>query len=143
MPIHFTCPHCGNCSLVDDRYAGRSGPCASCHMQVVVPSLQEARTEGLYREEINPPNPDRGSSDSEWPPMWIIAGIFLAILVLPAMLFFLFVMLPFLRMGPIMPSPPAVTAPPPSATVTVVASPATTGPALPTPGAAPPGKPRP
>jgi transcription elongation factor Elf1 len=39
MPIPFQCPHCGHETLVDDVYAGSSGPCASCGKTVVMPSV--------------------------------------------------------------------------------------------------------
>ena len=37
MPIPFTCPHCGTQTSVDDRYAGQTGPCASCGQTITVP----------------------------------------------------------------------------------------------------------
>jgi prepilin-type processing-associated H-X9-DG protein len=37
MAIPFTCPHCGSHTNVDDRYAGQSGPCASCGQTITVP----------------------------------------------------------------------------------------------------------
>jgi len=37
MPIHFSCPHCGLETLVDDEYAGQSGPCASCGKLIRIP----------------------------------------------------------------------------------------------------------
>lgn len=37
MPIPFDCPHCGLDTLVDDEYAGETGPCASCGKQITVP----------------------------------------------------------------------------------------------------------
>ena len=39
MPISFTCPHCGHQTNVDERYAGRSGPCASCGKPITVPPV--------------------------------------------------------------------------------------------------------
>lgn len=39
MPIPFACPHCGLETLVDDEYAGESGPCASCEQEITVPYL--------------------------------------------------------------------------------------------------------
>jgi prepilin-type processing-associated H-X9-DG protein len=37
MAIPFTCPHCGKSSVVDDQYAGQTGPCAACGKPVTVP----------------------------------------------------------------------------------------------------------
>ncbi len=39
MPIPFTCPHCGVQITVSDRYAGQSGPCASCGQPITIPGL--------------------------------------------------------------------------------------------------------
>ncbi len=38
MPIPFTCPHCGSYTNVDDRFAGQSGPCASCGQMITIPA---------------------------------------------------------------------------------------------------------
>ena len=43
MPIPFTCPHCGHQTNVDERYAGQTGPCASCGKTVTVPTVSDAR----------------------------------------------------------------------------------------------------
>jgi prepilin-type processing-associated H-X9-DG protein len=37
MPFPFTCPHCNLETLVDDEYAGQSGPCAGCGKTVMIP----------------------------------------------------------------------------------------------------------
>ncbi len=37
MPIPFVCPHCGQKTDVDERYAGQSGPCAGCGRTVTIP----------------------------------------------------------------------------------------------------------
>lgn len=37
MSIHFTCPHCGAQTQVDDRFAGQTGPCRTCGATVTVP----------------------------------------------------------------------------------------------------------
>lgn len=36
MPIHFTCPHCGNKTFVADQYIGQSGPCLKCGQTITV-----------------------------------------------------------------------------------------------------------
>lgn len=37
MPFPFTCDHCGMETLVDDEFAGQSGPCAGCGRLINVP----------------------------------------------------------------------------------------------------------
>ena len=37
MPIPFRCPHCGLETQVDERFAGKSGPCAGCGQTITVP----------------------------------------------------------------------------------------------------------
>ncbi len=37
MAIQFTCPHCGHQTDVDDQFAGKSGPCASCGQTISIP----------------------------------------------------------------------------------------------------------
>lgn len=37
MPLLFACPHCGEQTLVDDEFAGQSGPCISCGRTLIVP----------------------------------------------------------------------------------------------------------
>lgn len=46
MAIPFTCPHCGKSTVVDDRFAGQQGPCASCGKMVQVPYASGPRTSG-------------------------------------------------------------------------------------------------
>lgn len=38
MPIEFTCPHCQVQTLVDDQFAGQTGPCVGCTRPITVPS---------------------------------------------------------------------------------------------------------
>ncbi len=38
MAIPFTCPHCGTYTNVDDRFAGQTGPCASCGQTITIPA---------------------------------------------------------------------------------------------------------
>src|SRR5688572_10816912 len=37
MPFRFACPECGIETLVDDEFAGHSGPCAGCGKTITVP----------------------------------------------------------------------------------------------------------
>lgn len=38
MPFQFTCPYCHISTLVDDKYAGHSGPCAGCGKEITIPT---------------------------------------------------------------------------------------------------------
>ncbi len=40
MPIQFSCPFCGETTLVDDPFAGHTGPCVNCGKLVTVPSAR-------------------------------------------------------------------------------------------------------
>lgn len=37
MPIPFTCPNCGKSVVVEDHYAGQTGPCAACGKPITIP----------------------------------------------------------------------------------------------------------
>ena len=37
MPIEFQCPHCNVESVVEDSYAGSSGPCRQCGQTISIP----------------------------------------------------------------------------------------------------------
>jgi hypothetical protein len=39
MPYYFACPHCGEKTLVEDQYAGLSGPCINCGKQIQLPQF--------------------------------------------------------------------------------------------------------
>jgi hypothetical protein len=41
MPFHFTCPYCFKKTLVEDKYAGQTGPCATCGKTVTLPTTKE------------------------------------------------------------------------------------------------------
>lgn len=38
MSIQFSCPYCGETTLVDEPFAGHTGPCVNCGKMVTVPS---------------------------------------------------------------------------------------------------------
>lgn len=46
MPLPFACPHCGELTLVDDEFAGHSGPCIGCGRMIVVPRFAAPRPAG-------------------------------------------------------------------------------------------------
>jgi prepilin-type N-terminal cleavage/methylation domain-containing protein len=50
MPIHFTCPHCGATSDVDDQYIGQTLSCVRCKKTVTMPGTP-------LRCGAAPPNP--------------------------------------------------------------------------------------
>lgn len=41
MPFEFQCPYCHARTEVDDRYAGKTGPCFSCGREVKMPELDD------------------------------------------------------------------------------------------------------
>jgi hypothetical protein len=43
MPLPFACPHCGELTLVEDEFAGKSGPCIGCGRIIVVPRFAAPR----------------------------------------------------------------------------------------------------
>lgn len=47
MPLPFACPHCGELTLVEDEFAGQSGPCIGCGRTIVVPRFALPRPPGL------------------------------------------------------------------------------------------------
>lgn len=49
MPFHFTCPYCFKKTLVEDKYAGQTGPCATCGKTVTLPMLKGVISETLKR----------------------------------------------------------------------------------------------
>jgi Protein of unknown function (DUF1559) len=46
MPLPFACPHCGELTLVDDEFAGHSGPCIGCGRMIAVPRFASPRPAG-------------------------------------------------------------------------------------------------
>ena len=46
MPLPFACPHCGEMTLVEDEFAGHSGPCIGCGRTIVVPRFASPRPPG-------------------------------------------------------------------------------------------------
>jgi hypothetical protein len=58
MPLPFSCPHCGLETLVDDEFAGQSGPCAGCGKTVAIPyvarspAAPSADTTGVSRRMV-------------------------------------------------------------------------------------------
>jgi uncharacterized protein (DUF983 family) len=42
VPISFSCPHCGNRTLVAEQFLGQSGPCAGCGKVITVPAAGAA-----------------------------------------------------------------------------------------------------
>lgn len=55
MAIPFTCPHCGRRTEVDEQFAGRSGPCADCGLEITIPAAADhgriARQRRVWRRD--------------------------------------------------------------------------------------------
>ncbi|MBI1902017.1 MAG: DUF1559 domain-containing protein [Planctomycetia bacterium] len=70
MPLDFTCPHCGQRTMVGDQYAGQTGPCARCGQMVTIPAAAGGGPAAAY-----PAPPQRSKAG-------LIIGIIVGILVL-------------------------------------------------------------
>ncbi len=46
MPIHFTCPHCGIATDLDDQYTGQSEPCLHCGKTIGIPPAEDGTSLG-------------------------------------------------------------------------------------------------
>ena len=69
--IPYHCPHCGHFTEVDQKFAGRSGPCVGCSNIVTVPTL-----ESLMAPPPTAETPTvRSRAHSEEKPMWIKVGM--------------------------------------------------------------------
>ena len=65
MPYHFSCPHCGSVTLVEDQFSGQSGPCVACGKTVQVPNFAAANAS-------SPPAPLLAIGKSG---RWLVAGL--------------------------------------------------------------------
>lgn len=52
MEITFTCPHCGEVTLTDERFVGQSGPCRRCDAIVTVPNPFDVDSPFIERADI-------------------------------------------------------------------------------------------
>jgi|GEM_PF-1151586 len=69
--IPFHCPHCGHFTEVEQKFAGRSGPCVGCSNIVTVPTL-----ESLMAPPPSANTPTvRSRAHSAEKPMWIKVGM--------------------------------------------------------------------
>jgi hypothetical protein len=54
MPIPFACPHCGRQTLVEDKFAGKSGACVACGKPIFVPlALTSGAVVPSQRKEVS------------------------------------------------------------------------------------------
>ena len=111
MPIPFRCPQCGHSTMVDEKYAGQTGPCAKCGTQITVPLVGAANTVGAapsvgvappgYPQTAYPPtgypqmgypaSPPPAAGGGSWTPVLVVLGVLaggglLVILILAALL---------------------------------------------------------
>jgi hypothetical protein len=68
MSIDFTCPYCGQQTVVADQYAGTSGPCAGCGKQISIPGP------GVAPSMSPAPLPPKPSSSGGWSIALIVAA---------------------------------------------------------------------
>src|SRR5262245_18367885 len=57
MPLSFACPHCGLETLVDDEFAGHTGPCAGCGKSITVPFNRATSAPGAKSIARHTPKP--------------------------------------------------------------------------------------
>lgn len=43
MEITFTCPHCGEVTLMGEEFVGQTGECRACGKKVTVPAMTSNR----------------------------------------------------------------------------------------------------
>jgi prepilin-type processing-associated H-X9-DG protein len=89
MPVPFACPHCGEQTLVDEQFAGQSGPCIACGKLIVVPHFGGAATGEKLR---------RADSAARRRSTYLLAGLGLAAAVVGV------VTIALLVVGPLMES---------------------------------------
>lgn len=54
MDITFTCPHCGEVTLIGEEFVGQSGECRACGAKVTVPPLQASASTSSDRVSSSP-----------------------------------------------------------------------------------------
>ena len=89
MPVPFACPHCGEQTLVDEQFAGQSGPCIACGKLIVVPHFGGAAAGEISR---------RADSAARRRSTYLLAGLGLAAAVVGV------VTIALLVVGPLMES---------------------------------------
>lgn len=67
MPIPFRCPQCGHSTMVDEKYAGQTGPCAKCGAQITVPAVGAATASGHAGSVASLGYPQAGPAPSGYP----------------------------------------------------------------------------
>ncbi len=91
MPIPFNCPRCGHSTMVDEKYAGQSGPCAKCGATITIPSLgaaespqqgypqqgypQQGYPQQGYPQQGYPQQVAPAKSSSSWGLVLVIGGV--------------------------------------------------------------------
>jgi prepilin-type processing-associated H-X9-DG protein len=71
VPIPFTCPSCGQSSVVGDEYAGQTGPCRACGKSVTIPFPG-----AMGKPAFAPPPSSAKSSGGAWGVIAIILAVF-------------------------------------------------------------------
>jgi hypothetical protein len=70
MPVHFACPHCGEQTLVDEQFAGQTGPCINCGRPIVVPIFSSEATQAGAG---SPTSASRPAMRTYWPLMILVS----------------------------------------------------------------------
>jgi prepilin-type processing-associated H-X9-DG protein len=73
MPISFTCPSCGQASVVGDEFAGRTGPCRSCGQTVTIP-MSNGMSNPMSKPAYAPP-PSSGGGGGAFATVAVIVAV--------------------------------------------------------------------
>ncbi|MAR13179.1 MAG: hypothetical protein CL681_24825 [Blastopirellula sp.] len=95
MSLSYQCPYCGTKTLVEDQFAGQSGPCATCGKLITVPlhlPREADSAEAMVTSERQSPVPARGKAGGK-NGMLLLVGLVLfgGVLVMGALSMLLFV----------------------------------------------------
>lgn len=81
MPFSFTCPHCNKTIMVEDHYAGQTGPCAGCGQMVTMPGAPNPNAPAPAFAS-QPPIQSRGGGGGAATTIVIVVVVVVVLLVL-------------------------------------------------------------
>ena len=73
MPFEFVCPFCHHRTRVEDKYAGQTGPCASCGRNVTLPAFDKNGL--LVKADARKPTGATQTTKTNWVPIIIVSVV--------------------------------------------------------------------